>query len=176
MGVFMNTKWDYSRCLEVLNGEIALLGRIFAIQRAVREAVLRQEWTDFDWKIAEVKQMGLEFAELDDERATLFSALAQSIYGIMDSARNQFPPFYTLASRLPEDERRELSRLYRIIKIETLKMQALNESFLDYLNEAKTAASACIEAAFPARGGKLYNRKGSKNDQDLKSMVFNRHV
>ena len=163
----MDKQWDYKRCIAVLSQEIALLGKVYSIQSAVREAVLRKEWIDFDWKIAEIKQTGRELAELDLQRAALFSALANT---------GELPPFYTLVARLPENERMELSRLYRLIKMETLKMQVLNESFIAYLNESKTMAKAYLETVFPMRGGKLYNHKGGQKDQDFKSMVFNRQI
>ena len=57
--------------------------------------------------------------------------------------------------------------------METLKMRALNETFMAYLSEAKTMAAAFLEAVYPARGGKLYTRKGRRVSQDLRSMVFN---
>jgi hypothetical protein len=78
--------------------------------------------------------------------------------------------------RLPEEERRELSGLYRTLKMETIKTRAMNEAFLNYLSEAKTMAAAYLEAVFPARGGKLYTRKGGEASKDLKSIVFNRHI
>ncbi|MDR1566124.1 MAG: hypothetical protein LBS48_02430 [Treponema sp.] len=167
----MNTVWDYKRCIQVFSQELALLRKISSVQDSVRHAVLAREWTDFDWKMAEINQLGMEFGVLEQERAGLFAALAG------ETAGNSGPaPFYTLASRLPEEERRPLSDLFRTIKMETIRMRAVNESFLNYLREAKTMAAAYLEALFPARGGKLYTRKGGQAAQDLKSMVFNRHI
>ena len=167
----MVKQWDYNHCIGVLNQEISLLGKVFAVQNAVRQSVLNQEWADFDWKIAEIKQIGAEFSLLDEERHALFTALAGS-----GSDPANLPPFYTLITRLPEEERRELSRLYRVIKLETLRMQALNESFLNFVNEARTAASSFLEAALPCRYGKLYTKEGAQTAQDLKSLVFNHQI
>jgi hypothetical protein len=164
--------WDYQRCIQVLNQEIGLLKKISAVQDSVRQAALVREWADFDWKIAEINQLGMEFGVLEEERAGLFAALAGELAGNPGRAL----PFYALASRLPEEERRTLSDLYRTIKMETLRMRAVNESFLNYLNEAKTMTAAYLEALFPARGGKLYTRRGGQAAKELKSMVFNRHI
>jgi hypothetical protein len=82
-------------------------------------------------------------------------------------------PFYVLVSRLPLEESRRLSALYRELKTETLKMRALNESFLSYLNEARALAAAYLEAVCPNRGGKLYTRRGRRVSQDLRSIVIN---
>ena len=158
----MNETLNYERCVQVLTGEIDLLKKISALQGKVREAVMSRDWTGFDEKIQELNQFGTEFAGLEGERERLFSA-------------NGGKPFYAAIADLQLEESRELSRLYRELKMETLKMRALNETFLAYLNEAKTLAAAYIETVCPARGGKLYTRKGHKASQDLKSMVLNNH-
>jgi hypothetical protein len=168
----MKTVWNYDQCLSVLNKEIDLLKRISCVQNTVRKAVMEREWADFDWKIAQINQFGVEFGELDAERAGLFAALAAG------KAANlgPLPPFYALAAKLPENQRRELTGLYRTLKIETIKMRAMNETFLDYLNEAKTTAAAYMDAVFPARGGKVYTRKGGEAARELTSIVLNSHI
>jgi len=158
----MKESWNFKRCVSVLAGEIELLGKISAAQKMVRQAVMNREWADFDEKLNEVNRIGAEFAFLEDERTLLFSAL-----------EGEGKPFYALISSLPMNESRELARLYRELKMETLKVQALSETFMTYLNEARTLAAAYLEAVCPARGGKLYTRKGSKVSQDLRSIVIN---
>ena len=175
----MNKAWNFDRCATVLTGEIDLLKKISAMQDRIRQAVMSREWDDFDEKTREVNRLSEDFARLEDERALLFSALTS-----ISNASNggevadgswviEERPFYAAIMALPVDERRELSNLYRELKMETLKMKAMNETFLAYLNEAKTMTAAYIEAVCPARGGKLYTRKGRRVTQDLKSIVFN---
>jgi hypothetical protein len=166
----MKESWNFDRCVAVLTGEIELLGKISAAQDLVRQTVMKREWTDFDEKTQELNRLGAEFAKLEEERSLLFSALTNGSGGSWDIEEK---PFYAAIMTLPTEERRELSRLYRELKMETLKMRALNETFLGYLYEAKTMAAAYLEAVCPARGGKLYTRKGRRASQDLKSIVFN---
>jgi hypothetical protein len=171
----MEKNWDYRRCVELLGAELTKLQKIEAIQASVRRAVLNREWADFDWKIAEIKQLGIEFAELDAERAELFADLQRQAPGNSNPSGGLLP-FYAVSARLPADQRRELSSLYRAIKMEILKNRTLNDSFLNYLLEAKNTAAAYLDAVFPARGGKLYTRKGAQSGRDLKSMVINSHI
>ncbi|MDR1862948.1 MAG: hypothetical protein LBQ67_03400, partial [Treponema sp.] len=168
----MKKVWDYAGCVTVMGQEIGLLKKIASVQESVRKAVLAREWADFDGKIAEVNLLGEEFALLDAERDALFSALAESL-GLK---KTEAPAFYTLAAHLSEAEQRELCGLYRAVKMETLKIQVFNETFLNYLRESTAMAAACLEALFPARSGKLYTRKGGQVKGDLKSMVLNRHI
>ena len=163
----MNMGWDFNKCVLILTGELDLLKKIFAAQERVRQAVLNREWTDFDEKIAEVSRFGEEFSRMEEERTLIFSKLEG------DSGIREEKSFSALISKLSMEEGRELSRLYRELKMETLKMRALNETFMTYLNEAKTMAAAYLEAVCPARGGKLYTRRGRRVSQDLRSMVIN---
>ena len=156
----MKETLDFERCVSVLTGEIALLKEIFTVQDKVRQAVLNREWTDFEEKNQKLNLLGAEFANLEDERLKIFPATEET-------------PFYAAITVLPIEERLELSRLYRELKMESLKMRALNETFLAYLNEAKTLTAAYIEAVCPARGGKLYTSMGRRVSQDLKSIVIN---
>ena len=163
----MKENWNFERCVEVITGEIELLKSITTTQNRVRQAVMNREWTDFDTQTGEIRRLGTQFDLLEKERVQLFSYLEPG------TEQNSEKPFYSMVSSLPLDESRELSRLYRELKMETLKIQALNEIFLAYLNEARTMASSYLEAICPARGGKLYTRKGSRVSQDLRSMVIN---
>jgi len=156
----MNETLNFESCARVLSGEIDLLKKISVLQGKVRQAVMSRDWTDFDVKTQELNLFGTEFASLEAERVGLFPA-------------DEEKPFYAAIADLPAEESRELSRLYRDLKMETLKMRALNETFLAYLNEAKALAAAYIETICPARGGKLYTRKGRRVSQDLKSIVLN---
>ena len=169
----MKESWNFDRCIAVLNGELTLLKGLSSARDNVRQAVLKREWADFEEKTAEINRIGEEFALLENERASLFAALRNgSAYGA-SSPEEAEKPFYAIISSLPLEESRELSRLYRELRMETLKLKALNETFMAYLNEAKTMAAAYLEAICPARGGKLYTRKGRRVSQDLKSIVFN---
>ena len=151
----------YENCVTILTGEIELLKEIACIHEKVRQAVMDREWADFDERTLELNRLGDEFVRLENERLMLFSEEVEET------------SFYASIMDLPSEQRQELSALYRDLKMETLKMRALNETFLDYLNEAKSLAVSYLEAIYPSRGGKLYTSKGSKVSQDLRSMVIN---
>ena len=157
----MKETWQYENCVTILSGEIELLKEISSVHDKVRQAVMNREWADFDERTNELNRLGEEFVRLENERLMLFSG--------EDEERS----FYDSIMELPHEQRLELSQLYRELKMETLKMRALNETFLDYLNEAKSLAASYLEAVYPSRGGRLYTSKGSRVTQDLRSMVIN---
>ena len=172
----MNITWNFEDCVSVLNREIALLQKISLVQDSVRQTVMAREWTDFDWKMAQINQLGEEFTLLEEERAGIFAVLKQEFCSDHPDETEDEPSFYTLAAKLPMNECRQLSGLFRELKMETLRLKAQNETFAGYLNEIKVIAAAWLEAIFPAQGGKLYNRKGVQASGDLRSMVFNRSI
>ena len=157
----MKETWNFEHCVTILTGEIELLKEISSLHDKVRQAVMNREWTDFDERTNELNRLGEDFVRLENERLMLFSGDAEE------------RSFYTSIMELPPEQRGQLSQLYRELKMETFKMRSLNETFLDYLNEAKNLATAYIEAVCPDRGGKLYTRKGSRVSKDLRSMVVN---
>ena len=165
----MKETWDFPRCVSVLSAEIELLKKISAAQSKVRQVVMNREWADFDEKTAELNRLGEEFEVLEDDRERLFSTLR----GNSPVAGKEEKPFTVMINGLPMDECRELSRLYRELKMECLRIQAINKTFLVYLTEAKTMAAAYLEAICPERGGKLYTRKGHIAAHDMRSIVFN---
>jgi len=167
----MKELWNFNRAVNILSSELDLLRKISEAQNSVRQAAMNREWTDFDEKTIEVNRLGGEFTVLDQERADLFSCLN-------DGSRRRTAedlPFTSLIEGLPEDERKELLALYRVLRLETHKMKALNETFLAYLNDAKILASAYISTVCPSRGGKLYTNKGKTISPDLRSIVINNH-
>ena len=172
--VYMNEIWDFDECVSVFRQEIALLQKISLVQNSVQNTVMNREWADFDWRIAEINQLGEEFQQLETKRTEIFGALREKF--MAESAPETEISFYSLAARLPQDECRELSGLYRDLKMETIRLKARNETFAGYLNEIKTITAAWLEAVFPAQSGKLYTRKGRQVSGGLFSMILNQHI
>jgi hypothetical protein len=117
--------------------------------------------------------MGEKFGLLETERVEIFAALQENF---CKNPQEQEPSFYSLAAKLPPNECRELSGLYRELKMETLRMKALNDTFSTYLKEVKIMAAAWLDAVYPAQGGKLYTRKGHHISGDPRSMVLNQRM
>ena len=161
---------DYRACAGILAGEAEILGKIASLQDAVRTAAANRDWTDFEGLLGTLQEYGESFENLEKERLRLFAAS-----GDKGSGGDGWVGFYTLIGRLPPEEREELSAAYRSLRLETLRMRLGNEALLEYLNEARSAVAAFMEAAFPERGGKLYSRRGIHAPSDMRSMVFNRH-
>ncbi|MDR2194872.1 MAG: hypothetical protein LBP19_10515 [Treponema sp.] len=163
-GVDCNENNTFEQKRAALKQEDELLQKIIETQSAVRNAVLKREWTDFETLNGELEAYKEQFEALEAERLALF--------GTVPDAEGKTPHFYTMVSRLPEDEREDLSELYRSIKDRALKVQIANEALLLYLTEARSTVGDFMKAAFPDRKGGVYSRQGRKVSSDMRSLVL----
>jgi hypothetical protein len=167
----MTTDHCYTECVLILKQELELLEKIQALQGQVKNAIINREWTDFEALFCSLAAIGDEFEALDLERAKIFSRFAQNL-----GFKNEGARFYSYAARLPETERRELSDLYRRIKMQTLETRLANESLTEYLGEIQAVVSGFLEAVFPDRKGKIYTRRGTQVSPDMRSLVLNQSL
>jgi hypothetical protein len=161
----------YAECALILRQEIELLEKIRALQDQVKNAITSREWTDFEHYMGSLAAIGDEFEALDLERKALFTGFAKEL-----GFNNEGVGFYSFAARLPETQQRELSELYRRIKMQTLGVRFANDSLTDYLNETQAVISGFLEAVFPDRKGKIYTRQGTQVSPDMRSMVLNQSL
>jgi hypothetical protein len=168
---------EYERCASVLNAEKELAERIFAIVVEVRRAVESRAWTKFEPLVEDFARLGAEFRTLEQEREAAFAALAEktgengAAGGGADGAKESF---YALAARLPAEERKPLTEIYRGLKRSVFRVGIENAALTDYLNGIRGIVSDFIAAAFPDRKGRLYTRRGVQVHADMRSMVLNR--
>ena len=167
----ITTIQSYADCALVLQGESELLEKIAALQGQVKNAVINREWADFESLFGSLAAVGDEFKALDLERAEIFARLAREL-----GLKGENVAFYRCVARLPQAERRELSALYRRIKLQTLEARLANESLAKHLGEIQTLVSGFLEAVFPDRKGRIYSRTGTRGSPDMLGMALNRSL
>jgi len=153
---------DNERVFLILQLQVEIMEEIFAIQELVKNAVINQEWTDFDTLLGTINQYSDNFHELETERVSIF-----------DKISGKRSNFYNTIIHFPEEERKKFSELYRSLKMKTLKVRMSNESLIHYLDEAKTTIDTFLDAAYPDRKNRLYSPWGAKVSADMRSMIVN---
>jgi hypothetical protein len=159
---------DYKTCLGLLEGETAILRKIASLQDSVKAAVMNRDWTDFETLLGSLQKYCDQFETLEAERVRFFST-----QGKTSSGNDENAGFYAITARFPLAERAELHAVYRTLKLEILRVRLINNSLMEYLNEARNAVDAFFEAMFPDRKGQLYSRRGVRKLADMRSMVLN---
>ena len=147
--------------------EIEVLERIPPLQRLIRDAVIKREWTDYEVLMQSLGEIGVQFEILDTEREALFTTLADG---------EEPESFYAWAARLPDREREEISGLYRKLKMITLQIKIANDTLMEYLREARSTVTGLLEKAYPDRRGKMYSRRGIEREADMRSVMVNRSL
>jgi hypothetical protein len=156
-------------CAQILRQETALLERLAAAQEVVKNAVFTREWTDLESMLGRLEAYGQEFSTLERNRERIFTEAAQAC-----GPEGKNGGFYALTTRLEPAERRELTELYRRLKLDTLKVRLANEALTYYLADARATVSGFLEAAFPDRKGRLYSRQGTQVHAEMRSIVLDR--
>jgi hypothetical protein len=162
---------EYETCILILKQEIILMEKITSLQILVRNAVVNREWVDFETFLNSLGEVSNDFESLEFERERIFSVFAGRT-----GSKDEPAGFYSLASQLPNQERRELTELYRRLKLESIRIRLANDSLMVYLTEARTTVAGFLEAAFPDRKGRLYSRRGTQIPSDMRSMVLNQRL
>ncbi|MDR2404509.1 MAG: hypothetical protein LBD78_10835 [Spirochaetaceae bacterium] len=153
---------NYEKYREILYRERELAATVLEVQIRVKKAVLNREWTDFEKAMETLTRIGGEFEELDAKRAAVFEQ------------EDGQGGFYVLAARLPGVEREELTRVYRALKLDIIRIKLENDTLVAYLNEARIMVAGFLEAIFPERKGRLYSRRGTRVEADMRSLVLNK--
>jgi len=151
----------------VLQKEIGLLEQIPPLQGKIRDAVVKREWANYEALMGSLAEIGASFEALDAEREALYKTLADG---------EEPESFYAWTARLPAKEREEISTLYRALKMITLQIRITNDTLMEYLREAKSAIAGFLERAYPDRRGKIYSRRGTEREADMRSVMINRSL
>ena len=156
----------FNECKDILLKEIELIQRIETLQNTIREAVMNREWVDFDVHFKELDGAREEFAVLEDKRERIFTG--------NHAEQDESGGFYAFAAQFPVDQRNELTGIYRNLRQEALKVQAIGDALMGYIAGVRATLAGFFEIAFPDRGGKIYTPHCVPFSHDMRSMVLNR--
>ncbi|AEJ19260.1 flagellar export chaperone FlgN [Gracilinema caldarium] len=156
-------------CIALLQKEIALLERLAFAQDVVSQAVCSRDWTDIDALFKRLDEYNKEFDALEKDRSQLFIELSQAL-----GFDQEKPGFYVLATRLDPENRRQMTDLYRRLKLDVLKIRLSNDTLQHYIATNRAVISEFLQAAFPDRKGKLYSRHGREIHAEMRSIVLDR--
>ena len=164
----------YEKCRDILLQEFELIQNAVNIQEKIRFAVTDRQWADFEDNLSAMNAIESKLEALEEEREQLFGVFKtlSHQHGFSDNldAKGRF---YSLVANLPENQRNDLTSIYRSLKFEALKLQIANDSLLAYINGIQSTLKDFFDLAFIERGGKMYTKNGKHFSHDMSSMVLN---
>jgi len=155
----------FEQCRDILLKERELVQKVTNLQSGIHQAVTSREWSDFEENFAALGRIKAEINALESERERIFTEI---------TGKTGEVSFYSFAARLPENQRAELTEIYRSLKFETLRVRMSGEALMSYITEVRVVLAGFFEVAFPDRGGKIYSPHGQRISHDMRSMVLNR--
>jgi len=164
----------YEKCKDILLRERELVQNAVIEQEKMRIAVFNREWEGFEANVSALTVIERQLAEMEEEREQLFCAFEallqhkNSLYNKDGKGR-----FYAMVALLPENQRNELTSIYRGLKMDTLSLRIANEALRTYLGGIKNTIREFFDKAFPEYAGKMYTPKGTHHSHDMRSMVLN---
>ena len=165
----------YEKCRDILLQECELIQNAAAVQEKIRLAVTEREWAVFEDHLSAMNAIESKIETLETEREQLFSVFETLIHQKSFSENlDAKGRFYALVSMLPENQRNDLTSIYRSLKIESIKLRMANDTLMTYLSGVKTMLKDFFDLAFPERAGKMYTNRGTHSLNDMRSMVLNR--
>jgi len=164
----------YEKCRDILLQECELVQNAVILQEKIRLAVTKRDLTDFEDHLGAMNAIESKLEGLEKERESIFMVNEALIHQKtfcenLDSKGR----FYALVSTLPEEQRNEITAIYRSLKIEALKLRMANDTLMTYLSGIKATLKDFFELAFPDRAGKMYTNQGTHLSHDMRSMVLN---
>ena len=164
----------YEKCRDILLQESELIQNAAFIHEKIRLAVTGKDWTVFDDQLSAMNEIELKMEGLEKEREKLFSVYEALVHQTnFSKTLDAKGRFFRLVSSLPQEQRTELTSIYRSLKIESIKLRMANDTLMTYLNGVKTALKDFFDLAFPERAGKTYTNLGTHFSHDMRSMVLN---
>jgi len=164
----------YEKCRDILLRECELVQKASVIQENIRLCVIDRKWGEFQVNINEMNNIENGLANLENEREQLFLAFdALANYNKIAATNDPKRRFYAMASILPENQRNELTEIYRSLRLEAMKLRIANEVLMTYLVHVKSTIKEFFDLAFPERAAKVYTNQGTHPAQDMRSMVLN---
>jgi len=165
----------YEKCRDILLQECELIQNAIIEQEKIRQAVTEREWTVFEDHLGAMNSIESKIEKLEKERELLFTVFKALVHQKSFSenldAKGQF---YSLVMLLPENQRNELTAIYRSLKLEAIKLRMANESLFSYLSGIKSTLKEFFDLAFPERGGQMYTKEGMHFSNDMQSIFLNR--
>ena len=164
----------YEKCRDILLRECEYIQKAAVIQDKIRHAVINKEWTVFEDNLSAMNAIESKLNDLETERENLFTVFEVTIQqNCFCESLDAKGRFYKLVSFLPENQRNELTSIYRSLKVEALKLRMANDTLMTYLSGIQATLKEFFELAFPDRGGKMYTNNGTQFSHDMRSIVLN---
>lgn len=155
---------------EILKTQILLLENLAEEEGKLQQAVLDRDWTGLERVITDMTVFSEAAEEMEELRHKCYQEMRNCV-----GARTG-DGFAKVIGLLPPEERRELSGLYRKLKVAVMTVRSLTSGIGAYVAATGNTLRGIIEELHPHQKGTLYSRHGQAQRGDQSAMVVNQHL
>jgi flagellar biosynthesis/type III secretory pathway chaperone len=152
----MESKALKEKFKSALMKQLSLLEMLEKEELNLQSSVIEKDWPGTESCIKHLETLSERVMRAERRRHELFNALKAALKAEDDEG------FYDVIARFPEEERRELSELYRKLKVAVLKVQSLNGGIDTYIRSAAYTLGKVLDEYIPSRRNKTYSRSGRR--------------
>lgn len=160
----------FSALQRVLKTQIELFSTVSVEHKAMQSAVIGRDWTTLEAAIGRIHDYSETLTALERERHDAYRQLRNDL-GLHGDAG-----FYDVLTRLDNEPRARLAKLYRELKVAVMRMAGQNESLQSYVDTSSKTLNAVLEELFPQRKGTIYGRSGAVSGSDGRAFVVNQSL
>ena len=155
---------------EILKTQILLLENLAEEEGKLQTAVMDRDWTGLERVITDMTVFSEAAEEMEELRHRCYTDLRSTV------GAGKGDGFAAIIGRLPIEERKELSGLYRKLKVAVMTVRSLTSGIGAYVAATGNTLRGIIEEIHPHQKGTLYSRHGHADRGDQSAMVVNQHL
>ncbi|AFG36887.1 flagellar export chaperone FlgN [Spirochaeta africana] len=162
-----NATTDFQNSLQQ---QVQLLESLAGCEHRMQQAVMRKNWHELDESLHQLQTISEEIHRCEQDREQSFASLCRQL-NLPESSR-----FAQVVGHLPDENRREITSLYRRLKIAVLRVQTITSGVDAYINTTVETMNQIVEEVFPGARGSVYSRDGSVYGKQPPAMVVNHQL
>jgi hypothetical protein len=163
---------EYSEKLEYcLKEQIEAFAWFYKTEEEIRECVVAKDWEKLEKKLNFIKKQACSMEKTETERNAIYKAM-QKKAGNVDNPDD----FCAFMDRYCPDKSSVMNYLYKELRLNVVKVKALNARLDAYLSTVTSAVSMILDEAFPIRKGTIYNSSGAKGSAISPPLVLDKQL
>jgi len=166
----MNGYREAQALKDVLEKETTLLETLSENERQIQLLVMSRNWSDLEPILKEMSGRAEEIAATDSVRHKHYQALKEALGCEADAG------FYDVLEGVSLALRRELSELYRRLKIAVSQVRSVTGGIDAYVASTVATMREVLGELYPDQKGRIYSRSGRATRADERAMVLDRHL
>jgi len=139
-------------------------------EQELQTAIMNRDWSTIDSLVPRMQRSSAELEATDAARHDAF-VVAKRELGLSSDAS-----FSDFIDRVNEDDRRELTALYRSLQVSVLRVKSVTRGIDSYVRGTLRTTNEVLGEVFPDQKGTMYSRRGKRSPADGRAMVLDRHL